>query len=261
MPAKIPAFAAKAKSRFSARFADEAKFIRAWLDNPFLTGAVSPSGKQLARYMAAQVDIARPGPVIELGPGTGPVTQALVERGIAEERLILVEFDPDFCALLATRYPKAKIVKGDAYVLSETLAGIVNAPAAAIVSSLPLLLRNEPQRLALLGDAFGLMAAGAPYIQFTYGLKSPIPRLSKAGELPFSSHRSRPVWLNLPPAHVWVYRRLTEKAAVAKTDLIDKIGDGTRRMRRKLRIATRNVRAKIAVEVAKARRVAARIRR
>jgi phosphatidylethanolamine/phosphatidyl-N-methylethanolamine N-methyltransferase len=89
------------------RLDDEVRFIRSWLEKPLSTGAVTPSGRVLARTMARCVDIAIPGPVIELGPGTGPVTEALVARGVAPRRLVLVEFNPTFCRLLRVRYPEA----------------------------------------------------------------------------------------------------------------------------------------------------------
>lgn len=180
---------------------DEARFLKSWLDKPLLTGAVSPSGKALAKMMAHYVDPDMPGPVIEIGPGTGPVTEALIARGIVEERLVLVEFNPDFCRLLAKKFPKAEIIRGDAYTLMTTL-GDARPPAAAIVSSLPLFTKPEPQRLALLREGFSLMRDGAPFIQFTYAAVSPMP-LKKRD---FSAHRSPRVWLNLPPAQVWVYR-------------------------------------------------------
>ncbi len=187
---------------------DEARFIRTWLDKPLRTGAISPSSPALAKAMAMEVDPFRTGPVIELGPGTGPVTAALIARGIAEDRLVLVEFDPEFCALLRERFPRARVIEGDAYALRKTLAPLLDAPAAAIVSSLPLLTRPEPERIALLQEAFALMAPRAPFIQFTYGLVSPVPR--EAGG--FAARVSPPVWLNLPPARVWTYRARTRPA-------------------------------------------------
>ena len=257
MPSEKNATGGRPRMPLRARLADEARFLKAWLDNPSITGAISPSGRQLARYMAAQVDLSLSGPVIELGPGTGPVTKALIERGIAQERLVLVEYDPDFCKLLAARYPKAVIIQGDAYALAKTLAGHLSEPAAAVVSSLPLLLRDEPQRLAMLAEAFALMQPGAPVIQFTYGLKSPIPRSGQG----FHSRRSLPIWLNLPPAHVWVYSQMSSANGQTKPDLMDALGDHTRRMRGKIRIATQSMRAKIAVRVAKAKRAAGKIGR
>lgn len=189
------------------RLPDEARFIRAWLDDPLTTGAVTPSGRFLARMMARQVDPAQDGLVVELGPGTGPVTQALIRRGIAPERLVLVEFDPAFCRLLERRFPRATVIQGDALRLRETLVGKINAPVAAIVSSLPLLNMQDEQRLGLLSEAFGLMSPQGRFVQFTYGLASPMPRKPKTCRpVPFSSEVSAPVWLNLPPARVWVYR-------------------------------------------------------
>ena len=135
---------------FQERFADEARFIKAWFENPVATGAVSPSGRFLSRAMARYVNVASDGPVIELGPGTGPVTQALLQRGLDPSRLILVEYDPAFCRLLERRFPGVRVVQGDAYNLRDTLAGVLDAPAAAVVSSLPLLNRPDPDRVALL---------------------------------------------------------------------------------------------------------------
>ena len=96
------------------RFQDEARFLRSWLERPLVMGAVTPSGKILARTMASYVDPRIPGPVIELGPGTGPVTDALIRRGVAQDRLVLIEYNPDFCRLLKRRFPKATIIQGDA---------------------------------------------------------------------------------------------------------------------------------------------------
>ncbi|MDX7952323.1 methyltransferase domain-containing protein [Lichenihabitans sp. Uapishka_5] len=189
------------------RFGDEARFIRAWLDNPLTTGAVSPSGKVLSRTMAMAVDPSLQGPVVELGPGTGPVTEALIRRGVAPERLILVEFDPDFCKLLQRRYPRACVIEGDAYDLRGSLAPVLQHPAAAVVSSLPLLTKPERQRLALLRDAFTLLDPAGVFVQFTYGLSSPVPRLDELFQpTGFRASVSAPVWLNLPPARVWTYR-------------------------------------------------------
>ncbi len=185
-----------------SKFDDEARFLRSWLEKPLMTGAVAPSGKALARTMASYVDPTVEGPVIELGPGTGPVTDALVNRGIEQERLVLVEFNPDFCKLLTRRFPRATIVQGDAYALGETLSGILETPAAAVVSSLPLFTRPMADRTALLQRAQALMQPQAPFIQFTYAVIPPIPKRPGA----FTMAGSSRVWRNIPPARVWVYR-------------------------------------------------------
>ena len=185
------------------RFEDEARFLRSWIERPLVTGAVTPSSKMLARTMASYVDPRVPGPVIELGPGTGPVTDALIRRGIAQDRLVLVEYNPDFCKLLKRRFPKATIIQGDAYDIRETLGGFVAEPGAAVISSLPLFAKPIEMRLQLLEAIHELTHAEAPFIQFTYALVPPIPKNAKR----YTATPSNRVWLNFPPARVWVYRR------------------------------------------------------
>ena len=148
------------------RLDDELQFIRSWIDKPIRTGAVMPSSKALARAMARAVDPQAPGPVIELGPGTGPVTAALVERGVDPSRLVLVEFNPDFCRLLRTRYPTATVIQGDAYRLRRLVETTLKEPAAAIVSGLPLLTKPLRTRLRLLAAA---PDQAAPYAAASYG--------------------------------------------------------------------------------------------
>ncbi len=185
------------------RLDDEVRFIRTWLGKPFSTGAVTPSGRALARIMAAYVDPQSRGAVVELGAGTGAVTQALVDRGIDPARLVLVESDATFCRMLQARYPAARIVHGDAYGLGRMLGSLLSEPAAAVVSGLPLFTKPMRTRLRLLFEAFGLMAPAAPFIQFTYNAVAPIPRRLTRVRVEASER----VWRNIPPARVWVYRR------------------------------------------------------
>ncbi|WP_398475892.1 class I SAM-dependent methyltransferase [Tardiphaga sp.] len=185
------------------RLDDEVRFIRSWIDKPLHMGAVMPSGKALARTMAQYVDPKGTGPVIELGPGTGAITTALVAHGIDQKRLVLVEFNPTFCALLRERYPQATVVQGDAYTLRDTLWDVLKEPAAAVVSGLPLVTKPMLTRLKLIRDAFAALAPSAPFVQFTYSVAPPIPK-----SLPgVSTEASERIWMNLPPARVWVYRK------------------------------------------------------
>ena len=199
----MPLQTALSIAKKNLRIDDEVRFIRSWIEKPLSTGAVMPSGKLLARTMAQLVDPDLPGQVIELGPGTGPVTEALVRHGVDPARLVLVEFNPVFCRLLRSRYPEATVVQGDAYRLKHLLGTLVREPAAAIVSGLPLFTKPLRMRLRLVNEAFGLLSPGAPFVQFTYALMSPIPR-SLSG---MHSRATERIWLNLPPAQVWVYRK------------------------------------------------------
>jgi phosphatidylethanolamine/phosphatidyl-N-methylethanolamine N-methyltransferase len=152
--------------------------------------------------MAAQVDPNGALPILELGPGTGVVTEALVARGIAPGRIISVEYDLDFAALVAARCPGVHVIQGDAFDLGKTLGDRANDKLSAIVSSLPLV--NFPAAMgnALLQDAFERLAPGAPFVQFSYRLKPPV-----APPPGIALNRAAVIWLNIPPARVWVYRR------------------------------------------------------
>ena len=164
--------------------------------------------------MAAATGLPSHGLVIELGPGTGPVTQALIGAGLAPERLVLVEYDAAFCRLLRQRFAHASIIEGDAYDLPRTLASFAGQPIAAVVSSLPLLNQPPPRRTKLIADAFALMGPSGVFVQFTYGLQSPIPREACANR--YSAIRSRPILRNLPPAFVWTYRLDTKSGDAAE---------------------------------------------
>jgi phosphatidylethanolamine/phosphatidyl-N-methylethanolamine N-methyltransferase len=185
------------------RLDDEVRFLRSWIEKPLHVGAVMPSGRLLARTMAQYVDLHSTGAVVELGPGTGAITSALIERGIDQKRLVLVEYNPGFCALLRDRYPYARVVQGDAYKLRDSLRNVLSSPASAVVSGLPLVTKPMQTRLKLIRDAFVALAPGAPFVQFTYSVAPPIPK-----SLPgVSTQASERIWMNLPPARVWVYRK------------------------------------------------------
>jgi len=182
---------------------DELIFLREWIGNPLKTGAVSPSGRWLARAMASEVDLSTDGPVIELGPGTGVFTKAMIDRGVAPERLILIEYNPDFCRLLAKRFPGVQIVNGDAYALGGHLEALGISEVASIVTGLPLLSRPMARRIELIDAGVKALKPGKPLIQFTYGPQAPVP--AQPGR--FDVRRGRRVLFNLPPATTWIYSR------------------------------------------------------
>jgi phosphatidylethanolamine/phosphatidyl-N-methylethanolamine N-methyltransferase len=181
---------------------DAFRFFRTWLEKPKLTGAVAPSGKALARAMAAPVPLDNDLPVLELGPGTGVVTAALIERGIKPERIVVVEFNPDFCTLIGERYRGVNVVQGDAYDLDATLPARFGGPFAAVVSSLPLLNQPYDDRLRLISSAIGRALPASGYIQFSYGFGPPVKPVPGR----FGVTQTALVLANIPPARVWRYR-------------------------------------------------------
>jgi phosphatidylethanolamine/phosphatidyl-N-methylethanolamine N-methyltransferase len=184
-------------------FADNLRFLRALIARPRNIGAVMPSGPALAAAMARQIDVAREGPVLELGPGTGVITAAILAHGVEPGRLICVEYDEGFAGTLKVRFPTVRVIRGDAFDLEKTLGARDLAPFAAVVSGLPLLNFPHAARKRLVDGALARLAPGAPFIQFSYGLRSPV--VPPAG---YSVLRAAFVLRNVPPARVWVYRKI-----------------------------------------------------
>lgn len=192
-----------APPRQPSRLREGALFLWKWVQSPARIGAVWPSGANLARAMAAEVDPRGTGAVVELGGGTGPVTRALLQAGIAPERLFVVERDPALARVLARRFPEIRVLVGDAARLGALLAPHGVGEVAVVVSSLPLLSLPPAVKRAILEEVLRLLRPDGILVQFTYGPASPIPR----GTVPLRAEPVRRVWRNLPPARVWRYRR------------------------------------------------------
>ena len=178
-------------------------FARAWGAHPRRVGAIAPSSRRLARLITSEIS-PHSAPVLELGPGTGVFTRALLGRGLAEDQLILVEQDPHFVRLLQRDYPDAWIVQMDAARLRQI--NIVDGePAGAVVSGLPLLSMSMRSRIAVLQFAFRHLRPGGSFYQFTYGLRCPVPCpvLERMG---LKATRMGSILVNAPPATVYRIR-------------------------------------------------------
>ncbi len=185
------------------------RFILALFRNPKQIGAVVPSSQSLARAMASEVDLASH-TVLELGPGTGVITQALLSRGIKMQQLILLERDGALAGLLSHRFPDTRVIEGDASKLENLICSKESRPIDTVVSSLPLLNMKREDRLAVLQQVFSVLDEDGKLIQFTYSAKAPIQR-ELASQLDVKGRRVTTVLKNLPPASVWIYGRSLEE--------------------------------------------------
>jgi phosphatidylethanolamine/phosphatidyl-N-methylethanolamine N-methyltransferase len=175
-------------------------FLGAWMSDPLRVAAVAPSGRALAELITSEIS-AETGPVLELGPGTGIFTRALLTRGVAEQNLTLVELGPDFAQLLQTRFPSARILCMDAARLRR--AGLFQAETlGAIVSGMPLLSMPLPKVMAILTGAFGYLRPGSAFYQFTYGPRCPVPSRIM-DRLGLKATRIGLAFRNIPPAAVY----------------------------------------------------------
>ena len=182
--------------------ADNLRFLRALIARPKSIGAIAPSSPALAEAIAREID-PQMGPVLEVGPGTGVITEAILARGVVPENLTLLEYDADMAQHLTLRYRRARVVQGDAFDLDRALGMNHAFHFGAIVSGVPLLNHSIPRRQAFLQGLLKRLTPNAPLIQFSYGANAPVPPLPGT-----SVARTATVFANIPPAKVWVYRRI-----------------------------------------------------
>lgn len=183
-------------------------FFRQWLKNPLRVAAVAPSSAELAAAMIAELpdDAAR---VIELGGGTGAITRALLEAGIRDQDLLVLELNEELHAHLQVRFPQVPVLLGDARMLpslAREQGYLSDGPADAIVSGLGLLTMPHPLQRDILAAAFQCLRADGAFVQFTYGPAAPVAD-SVARQLSLRVRRGEFVLRNVPPATVYVYTR------------------------------------------------------
>lgn len=184
---------------------DVLPFFLAWIRNPRRIAAVTPSGARVAALMTQEIN-AQTGPVIELGPGTGSFTYSILDRGVSENNLTLVEFSADFVQLLKKRFPQARVLRMDATRIGD-LSLFENAPVGSVVSGLGFRSMPPNQVAAILGGAFKYLRSDGAFYQITYGPRCPVPEsvLDQLGLQ--AAHIGRTIW-NIPPASVYRISRL-----------------------------------------------------
>jgi len=190
----------------SSHLNNTCQFIAAWMRSPLKMGAALPSSKFLADAMAQQVDISREGVIVELGAGTGVVTRSLLDSGTQADKLLVIEREKQLHALLQSSFPDLKILCADALELANVLSSAGIKKVNAIVSSLPFLSMPDSVRRGIQEQMAKAIGADGVIIQFTYGLQSPI-NTYELKDYNLVGMRVKFVLLNVPPAHVWVYRK------------------------------------------------------
>jgi phosphatidylethanolamine/phosphatidyl-N-methylethanolamine N-methyltransferase len=188
-----------------AALTDSSLFLREWLAHPQRTGSVTPSSPKLAAAMARWLPSDPESYVLELGPGTGAVTQALIEHGLREERLVAIENNPKLARLLRQRFPRAHIITGDAWHLDVLLRDRLEPieSVGAVISSLPLLNFPAAEADTLAEKIRAILEHGGKWVQYSYHLGNGHHKSATR----FHRLASKIVWLNLPPARVNVYQK------------------------------------------------------
>jgi phospholipid N-methyltransferase len=192
-------------------------FFRQWLKNPLGIAAFSPSGRQLARQMIAELP-PHATRVVELGGGTGVFTRAMLDHGISPRNLLVLELNDELYAHLCEQFPGAHVVHGNAIELkaiAERDGFLADGLADAAISGLGLLSMSRALQRSILQSAFSVLKPNGRLIQFTYGPSSPVPR-ELLSEMGLQVRRGGFAWWNVPPAAVYVYTRNRSEAIHAQ---------------------------------------------
>jgi len=180
--------------------ADASVFFALWLQKPLRIAAANPSGARLADAVARCIDLARPGPVLELGAGTGSLTRGLVRAGCSPERIIALEREPALVAVLRREFPTMTVIAGEATRIEEYLAGKVER-LAGVVSSLPIKWFPIARQHAVVRPCLDMLGSDGCFVQLTNGFSSPLA----IDRLGITGREVDRVWLNLLPAQIWAY--------------------------------------------------------
>lgn len=191
------------RKAFAEKFDDELRFFKGWIDKPKAVGSIIPTSAVTARRMASVIDTGSGLPVLELGPGTGVITKAILAHGVKPENLYTVEFSEDFVRHLEKHFHGVNIIHGDAFDLDTTLGDKRGLTFDAVVSGVPLLNFPVAQRIRYIEDLLARIPAGRPIVQLTYGPLSPVP----AGKGDYTVEHFDFVLRNFPPTQLWIYRR------------------------------------------------------
>ncbi len=179
------------------------RFWSAWLRNPKSVGAIAPSSPGLAKAMISALGDIPEGDILELGPGTGAITEFLLQQ--TGRHVIALEKDHKMAARLKQLWPQVAILQGDAQQIPRLLSGR-DKKLAAVISGLPLLNMPHEVRKNIIVGAFEMLQPGGAMVQFTYGPNQPIP-IELTDSLGIKGERCEKVWKNAPPATVWRFTK------------------------------------------------------
>lgn len=188
-------------------------FLKRWLKHPLRLGAIAPSSNSLAEMIAKQVVLDPNHYVVELGAGTGTLTRKLMEYGIPNDRLFVVELDPELYTFLSDNLPLTNIIQGNASDLDKLLPADCAGRVSTIVSGLPISTMPFKLQKSIIDAALNVLSPEGGIIQYSYRHTSPIP----VERLGLSKEKIGVTFKNIPPATVWRFKNstpaLTQKRA------------------------------------------------
>ena len=193
-----------AKRAVVDRTASQIRFFREFLSQPQHVGAVAPSSQELARAMVADHDLTHADVVVELGPGTGSMTEYFARSVGPSTRFIAIERNGTFARHLSQRFPNVEVIHGEAQETPAILARLGLDGADHVLSGIPWASIPAAEQHAALDAVIEALRPKAHFATFAYTAALWLPKARRFRKLladKFSDvDMSRTVWRNLPPA-------------------------------------------------------------
>lgn len=179
-----------------------------FLRSPLNTGAVAPSSATLVTDLINQIEFSQAKSIVELGPGTGAITESLVERLQADTHFFALELNPKFAEQTRRRCPGTIVKVGCATTLNEQLKHFGLDECDCVVSALPWTLFDAETQDRLIQSIRASLSPTGNFIFYTYLGAEWLPsgaRLRQVVRKHFSAvRRVTHTFRNLPPAAVYV---------------------------------------------------------
>lgn len=179
-------------------------FFRGFLKNPVQVGSVIPSSRFMERRIIEFSEVDDASVVVELGPGTGGTTRALLAASRPEARLLAIDLAPHFTEIVSgIGDPRLVAHTGSAADLPDILSEHGLDAPDAVVSGIPFSTMPGDLGTSILQAVRDALSPGGVFV--AYQFRSEVARL--ADSVFGAPERSAPVPLNIPPMKIWQWRK------------------------------------------------------
>ena len=175
-------------------------FLRAFFRSPKEVGSVIPSSRFLKERIVDNADLDKAHVVVELGPGTGGTTRALLQQMRPGARLLAIEINRHFCELLAREIDDPRLVVhcGSATEIADALRQHQLDSADVILSGIPFSTMDKELGLDILRSVRSSLQPDGRFVAYQFR-----DRVETLGRDVFGDARVQTELRNVPPMRVY----------------------------------------------------------